>query len=80
MLLKHLKKHPKTLENYCNHTQHLNKNTCNICVKHMQHLDKYTCNMHLENTDETLVIDLLQHTCTTIVTYATSQSTFAISI
>jgi hypothetical protein len=48
----------------CEHMQHPNKHTCNICLKkEIKHLER-----------------MLQHTCTTIATCATSQSIFATSI
>jgi hypothetical protein len=33
--------------------QHLNKHTCNICVKPIQYLDQHTCNMRPKNIDKT---------------------------
>jgi hypothetical protein len=42
------KTHEKHLKNNCKHMQHLNKNTCNICVKYMQYPDKHTCNIRLK--------------------------------
>jgi hypothetical protein len=70
-MLKHLQKYHKTLKNHCKHTQYSDKNTCNVCVKRMQHLEKHTCN----NTSENIRNKPLQHTYTTIATYATSRST-----
>jgi hypothetical protein len=51
----------------------------NICVKHMQHPNKHTCNICLKKEMKHLE-RMLQHTCTTIATCATSQSIFATSI
>jgi hypothetical protein len=59
MLLKHLKKHLKTLENHCKHTQHPDKHmqrmyVWNICRIQINTLATYV----RKNTDETLVTDL----------------------
>jgi hypothetical protein len=49
----------KHLNTIATHTQHADKNTCNIYVKHMQYPDKHTCNIRLKKkTDETLGTDL----------------------
>jgi hypothetical protein len=38
----------KHLNTIATHTQHADKNTCNIYVKHMQYPDKHTCNIRLK--------------------------------
>jgi hypothetical protein len=57
--LKHVSKtlaktHGKHLRTIVKHTQHPDKNTCNMCVKYMQHPNKHTCNIRLDKTDEIL--------------------------
>jgi hypothetical protein len=46
----------------------------------MQHSDKQTCNVRLKKNRWNIENKSLQHTCTTIATYATFESTFATSI
>jgi hypothetical protein len=78
--LKHLQHTSKTLIKTPENTwKRPLQNICNICVKHVQHSDKHTCNIRLEKQLKRWEQNL-QQTCTTIATYATSQSTFETSI
>jgi hypothetical protein len=66
MHLKHLQKHPKTLEKPLQkHVQHPDKYTYNVCVKHIQHPNKHICNIRLKkqikHLEQTLATDVYSH-------------------
>jgi hypothetical protein len=59
--------------------QHLDKTLATYVWKDMQDLNKHTCNIRMRKQMKHWN-RIMQHTCTTIATYAASWSTFATSI